>query len=151
MLIKLEFSSLRRIAWHEYLTRFLLGGAITVAAGALAEHLGPVIGGLFLAFPAIFPASATLLEKHEEDKKRRAGIVVTSRGRLAAALEARGAALGTIALAAFAFVVWKFLPLHDAGGVLLAALGLWTLLAILTWRLRKLHVYLSRQRDSKYP
>ena len=28
---------------------------------------------LFLAFPAIFPASATLIEKHEKEKKEREG------------------------------------------------------------------------------
>jgi len=27
------------------------------------------IGGLFLAFPAILPASATLIERHEKEKK----------------------------------------------------------------------------------
>jgi hypothetical protein len=31
--------------------------------------MGPRVGGLFLAFPAIFPASATLVEKHEKQKK----------------------------------------------------------------------------------
>ena len=38
------------------------------------QRWGPGIGGLFLAFPAIFPASATLVEKHEKQKKNRAGI-----------------------------------------------------------------------------
>jgi hypothetical protein len=42
----------------------LLGGVVTVVAGLLAKHYGPVFGGLFLAFPAIFPASATLVDKH---------------------------------------------------------------------------------------
>jgi hypothetical protein len=32
--------------------------------GLIAARFGPVVGGLFLAFPAIFPASATLIEKH---------------------------------------------------------------------------------------
>jgi hypothetical protein len=36
-------------------------------------------------FPAIFPASATLVEKHEREKKRKAGIVNTARSRQAAA------------------------------------------------------------------
>ncbi len=141
MNIKINLSSLRQIQWHEYLTRFVLGGVVTVVTGLIAQRYGPVVGGLFLAFPAIFPASATLLEKHERDKKRRAGIPGTIRGRLAAALDARGAAMGAIGLAGFALLVWKFLPEHDAASTLAAALGLWLGLSMLIWRLRKLHLY----------
>ncbi len=140
-MIKIDLSSLRRIQWHEYLTRFVLGGTVTVVTGLVAQRYGPVVGGLFLAFPAIFPASATLLEKHERDKKRRAGIPSTIRGRLAAALDARGAAMGAIGLSGFALLVWKLLPRHDAALTLAVALGLWLGLSILIWRLRKLHVY----------
>jgi Protein of unknown function (DUF3147) len=141
MKIKINLASLKQIQWHEYLTRFLLGGSITVATGLIARHFGPIVGGLFLAFPAIFPSGATLIEKHERDKKRRAGIPHTIRGRLAAALDARGAAMGTIALAAFGLLVWKLLPAHNAAVILTAALTLWLALAILIWRVRKLHVW----------
>jgi hypothetical protein len=146
MRIKINLASLKGIKWHEFLTRFLLGGSVTVATGLIASHFGPVIGGLFLAFPAIFPAGATLIEKHERDKKRAAGIRHTIRGRLAAALDARGAAMGTIALAAFGLLVWRLLPRHNAGAVLTAAIGLWLALAVPLWRLRKLHVYRSLAR-----
>jgi hypothetical protein len=81
-----------------------------------------------------------LIEKHEREKKRRAGIPNTIRGRLAAALDARGAAMGGVALAAFALLVWKLLPLHNAAVTLAVALGLWLALGILIWRMRKLHV-----------
>jgi hypothetical protein len=145
MTLSIDLSSLRRIKWHEYLTRFLLGGAVTVAAGLIARAFGPVIGGLFLAFPAIFPASATLLDKHEREKKRKAGILVTVRGRLAVALDARGAALGTIAMGAFALLVWKELPTRNAPAVLGGALLVWIIVATGLWRLRKLHVYFSRR------
>jgi hypothetical protein len=141
MRIRLDLSSLRHIKWYEYLMRFLLGGAITVITGLIAKHYGPVVGGLFLAFPAIFPAGATLIEKHEREKKCRAGIRHTIRGRLAAALDARGAAIGSLALAAFALIVWKLLPRHNATGILAVALGVWFALAILLWRVRKLHVF----------
>jgi Protein of unknown function (DUF3147) len=143
MRIRINLASLEQTRWHEYLTRFLLGGLITVATGLVAKHFGPVIGGLFLAFPAIFPSGATLIEKHERDKKRRAGIPHTIRGRLAAALDARGAAMGTIALATFAVLVWKLLPHHNAAVILMGALAVWLALAILIWRVRKLHVYSS--------
>jgi Protein of unknown function (DUF3147) len=49
--------------------RFLFGGICTVGAGLIARRYGPGIGGLFLAFPAIFPASATLIQTHEKEKK----------------------------------------------------------------------------------
>lgn len=141
MRIRINLASLKQIRWHEYLTRFLLGGIITVATGLIAKHFGPVIGGLFLAFPAIFPAGATLIEKHEREKKRRVGIPRTTRGRLAAALDGRGAAMGTIALSAFGVLVWKLLPRHNAAVTLTAALAVWLVLATLIWRLRKLHLY----------
>jgi hypothetical protein len=106
----------------------------------IAKHFGPVVGGLFLAFPAIFPSGATLIDKHERDKKRRAGIPRTIRGRLAAALDARGAAMGSIALAAFGFVIWQCLPHHNAAVILTTAVSAWLVLAVLLWRVRKLHI-----------
>jgi hypothetical protein len=33
--------------------RFVLGGLATIVARLIAEHWGPVVGGLFLAFPAM--------------------------------------------------------------------------------------------------
>jgi hypothetical protein len=111
----------------------------------IAKAFGPTVGGLFLAFPAIFPASATLLDKHEREKKQKVGIPVTIRGRLAVGLDARGAAMGSIALAAFAWVIWKMLPHANPPGVLGAAFALWIALAIVIWRVRKLHVHLSRR------
>jgi hypothetical protein len=143
--IQIDLSGLQRIKWHEHLSRFILGGCVTVLTGLIAKGFGPVIGGLFLAFPAIFPASATLLNKHEREKKRKAGIPMTVRGRLAVALDARGAAMGSMALAVFALSVWKTLPRHNAALVLGAALAVWLLLAALIWRLRKAHVFISRR------
>jgi hypothetical protein len=140
MRVRINLASLKQTHWHEYLTRFLLGGAITVTTGLIAKHFGPVIGGLFLAFPAIFPSGATLIEKHERDKKRRAGIPQTIRGRLAAALDARGAAMGTLALAAFGSVIWQLLPLYNAAVILAGALAVWLAVAILIWRILKLRV-----------
>ena len=118
----IRLSALTRTRWYEYALRFLLGGAVTVATGLIAKQWGPVFGGLFLAFPAIFPASATLVEKDETLKKRKSGIVDHVRGRKAAALDARGAALGSLGLAGFAVVVWRLLPAWNAGLSLLAGL-----------------------------
>jgi hypothetical protein len=75
MHIQVDPSALRQTKWHEYAVRFLVGGLITAAAGVIAKKFGPTVGGLFLAFPAIFPAGATLIEKHEEQKKEKKGII----------------------------------------------------------------------------
>lgn len=72
MIATIDLSDLRRTQPHEYAVRFLFGGLITMVAGLIAHHFGPSAGGLFLAFPAIFPASATLVERHEIEKKRKA-------------------------------------------------------------------------------
>lgn len=138
MEIQFDISALAKTKWSEFGVRFFFGGAITVSAGLLAKRFGPVFGGLFLAFPAIFPASATLVEKHERKKKHRAGIAQTSRGREAAALDARGAALGAVGLACFGFTVWKLLPHFNAGLVLFVALAIWLGISIAVWRGRKL-------------
>lgn len=137
MRVYFDASALRRTKWYEYASRFLFGGAITLIAGMLAKRYGPVFGGVFLAFPAIFPSSVTLVEKRERQKKQRAGIPQTIRGRLAAALDARGAAMGSIGLACFGLAVWKLLPVWRPASVLLAALAIWFAVSFLIWRARK--------------
>lgn len=94
MTIKFDASALSKARWCEYGIGFVFAGAITVIAGLLAKKFGPAFGGLFLAFPAIVPASATLAEKREIEKKRKAGRSGHCRERQAAALAARGAAIG---------------------------------------------------------
>src|SRR6201998_891044 len=73
MRASLNLSALYKTRWYEYAVRFFFGGTVTVVAGLVAKKYGPILGGLFLAFPAIFPASATLVEKHEREKKRQRG------------------------------------------------------------------------------
>jgi len=144
--------ALSRTSWNEYAIRFVFGGAVTVVAGLLAQTYGPVFGGLFLAFPAIFPASATLVEKHEREKKLKAGITHTIRGRQAAALDARGAALGCIGLACFAVIVWKLLPVWNGALVLLTALGGWMIASVAVWFCHKnRHRIYARGRSEHSP
>jgi Protein of unknown function (DUF3147) len=137
VVIKFNFQALRQARWHEYALRFVLGGIITVLTGLIASKWGPVFGGLFLAFPAIFPASATLLEKHEREKKQKAGIAFTIRGRLAAALEARGAIMGAVGAAAFGVIVWKLLPSHSLGATVLIALLAWITVSAVIWYVQR--------------
>jgi hypothetical protein len=135
MKVQVDLSRLRMTKWSEYGLRFLFGGTITVVAGILAERFGPEFGGLFLAFPAIFPATATLVEKHERKRKDK-GLQKATRGREAAALDARGATMGSIGLIGFALVAWKFLPIWNGALTLSAALMVWTALSVLIWCLQ---------------
>ena len=137
MKVSANFSALKKNKWYEYAVRFLLGGSVTVVAGLLAKHYGPVFGGLFLAFPAIFPASATLVDKHERQKKQRAGIPKTMRGRQAAGLDAAGAALGSLGLATFAYIIWKLLPAGNVAMVFVMAVSAWLCVSCALWWLRK--------------
>jgi uncharacterized protein DUF3147 len=136
MLIRAKWSALRDTRWSEYLVRFVLGGAMTVVAGLIAARFGAVIGGLFLAFPAIFPASVTLVEKHVRERKENVGIRGAKRGRDAAALDAAGTAVGSIGLAAFAVAIW-FLIEHSALAGLVVASLVWLLVAIGAWLARR--------------
>ena len=81
MNVKLNFAALKQTKWHEYVVRFIFGGLTTVVTGIIAKKFGPGIGGLFLAFPAIFPASATMIENHEKEKKLQVGMEGVNRGR----------------------------------------------------------------------
>jgi hypothetical protein len=65
--VEIDPEGLRGTGWRDYALRFILGGVVTASAGVIAKIYGPVIGGLFLAFPAIFPASATLMEPYLRD------------------------------------------------------------------------------------
>ena len=137
MTVSTNLSALKRANWSEYVVRFLFGGAASLLAMILAKRFGPAVGGLFLAFPAIFPASATLIEKHETRKKRAAGILSTVRGRQAAALDAAGAVLGSIGLAGFALIIWTMLSEYGAGFALFIATLTWLALAMASWTVWK--------------
>ena len=137
MRIEIDPSALKKTRWYEFAVRFLFGGLITAARGLIAKKFGPGVGGLFLAFPAIFPASATLIEKHEKQKKERAGLHGSVRGRKAAAVDAAGAAIGSLGLLAFAWLVERLLPSHSAWQVLLGSTGIWLAVSLLLWQMRK--------------
>ena len=137
MEIQIHSEVLDDTKWYEYAVRFLFGGLITALAGIIAKKFGPEIGGLFLAFPAILPASATLIEKHEKQEKERLGLKGTKRAAEAVSVDAAGAAIGTIGLACFALLVWKAIPNHTPWLVLLGAALLWMGLSFLLWQIRK--------------
>jgi len=86
MIVRANLSAFKQAHWYEFVVRFALGGLATVIAGLIADVWGPAVGGLFLAFPAIFCASATLIERHERTRKEHKGLQGKKRGRDAAAL-----------------------------------------------------------------
>ncbi len=137
MRVTADPGALRQTKWYEYLIRFVFGGLITVFAGLVAHQFGPVVGGLFLAFPAIFPASVTLVEKHEQQKGERDGHVLEQHGIRASGIEAAGAAMGSIGLVAFGLIVWWLAPSTRAWEVLVCATAGWAAVSFIVWAIRQ--------------
>ncbi len=137
MRLSVNLAALQGVQWHQYALRFALGGLVTVAAGLIARAAGPTFGGLFLAFPAIFPASATLIAQRERRKKAHSGLDGARRGRRAAALDAAGTVIGAVGLACFAAAVWREAARGPAIVVLCASALLWLVISVSLWRLRK--------------
>lgn len=141
LVVEIKLAALRQTRPREYFVRFLFGGAATVLAGLIAKEFGPGLGGLFLAFPAIFPASATLIEAHEKQRMNKIGHDGTARGRMAASIDAAGAAMGTIGLCGFAIVLVLLLPRYHAALAIAAATAVWALVSVAFWELRKNRIF----------
>ena len=99
----------------KYLTRFVFGAGIAVAAALVGMLFGPKVGGILLAFPAILPASLTLIERKD--------------GRHEAKVDATGALLGSFALIGFAAVAAFALPRFSAVIALALACAAWAVIA----------------------
>jgi hypothetical protein len=136
MIARVKWSALKQSRWYEYVLRFVLGGLATAMAGAIAAFFGPEAGGLFLAFPAIFGASATLIEKHERERKQKLGLSGDRRGKEAAALDAAGAGLGSMGLAAFGAGVLYLAPTLTFVSLALGSVA-WLLVSVFLWQLRR--------------
>ena len=137
MTIGINLSAVKKTKWYEFAIRFLMGGLITALIGIIAKECGPNVGGLFLAFPSIFPAAVTLVEDHQRKKKQRVGLKGEKRGREAASLDAAGAAIGSLGLLAFATVVWRLLPDRNHWEVLAFATVVWIAVSGSFWWLHK--------------
>jgi hypothetical protein len=142
-------SSLKEGRWYEYLVRFALGGAATVFTGLISSRYGASVGGLFLALPAIFCASATLIERHEIRRKREAGLDSGRRGEEAAALDAAGASLGAIGMLAFA-IVFSLAVKNSIPAAFIGASLAWLVVSIAAWCVRrKMRLVRKRQIPGK--
>jgi hypothetical protein len=122
--------------------RFALGGLATVVAGVVSDIWGSVWGGLFLAFPATFCASAMLIEEHEREEKEKRGLKGIECGKNAAALDATGAGLRGAALPLFGAIIWASAK-DTAAGALALATAAWLAAAVLLWLTRR-HVRVLR-------
>lgn len=120
MIPTFALGGLKRPKLWEHALRFAFGGAIAVVAALIGKRFGPNAGGLFLAFPAILPASITLVKDHE--------------GRAKATDDARGARIGSLALMTFAAMT-VLLRRHGAALSLISALLVWFAVAVLGWML----------------
>lgn len=131
--------SLQQARWWEYVIRFVFGGLVTVMAGIVAKMYGPVVGGLFLAFPSIFPASVTLVHSHKkrhEQNKGKSEEESDEKGTKAAWKTAEGAALGSIGLFCFGLVIWLLPQFLPPWLVLFLALVAWVAGALLAYFIR---------------
>jgi hypothetical protein len=99
----------------DYLTRFAFGAGISLIAGMVGMSFGPVVGGVLLGFPAILPASLTLIEKKE--------------GKEEASIDSLGAILGAVAMVAFAVVVTLWVTRWGVALSLVVALAVWLVVA----------------------
>jgi hypothetical protein len=117
--ITIDPAKLKQAKAKEYAIRFGFGGGITLATGLIAHFFGPLVGGLFLAFPAILPASVTLLQQHEDHTQ--------------AGLDALGAVLGSAGLLAFGLVIWLLAQHLPAWLLLLLAALVWFAVSSLLW------------------
>jgi hypothetical protein len=101
-----------------------------------AVRYGESIGGLFLALPAIFCATATLIEKHEIRRKREAGHAGERRGQLAAAVDSAGAALGAAGMLAFA-IVFSLTVETSIAAAFMGASFTWLAISVAAWYVRR--------------
>jgi len=151
MNIRVGLTTLRLSRWYEYVIRFVLGGIATVITGVVAKEFGPTIGGLFLAFPAVLPASTTLIQTHEKKRKHRLGLHGEDRGRQVAGLDAAGAAMGSFGMVAFAVLAWVLLPRWPTWAVLVISTVVWFAVSIFVWRQRRLRKRLMKPRHAAVP
>lgn len=123
-LVGIHLGALRHLPVRDLAIRFAFGAVISVIAGVISLVAGNEPGGVLLAFPAILPATLTLVEKEESERN-------------AEDLDV-GAILGAAALGAFAVVVWQFLGRHPAPLVLLLATLAWLVSAVLLYLVLRL-------------
>jgi hypothetical protein len=117
--VQASADGIRESKLHEWIIRFVFGGLVSLTAGLISRQWGPEVGGLFLAFPSILPATVTLVKEHKNRDQ--------------AADCTRGAALGSVGLISFAAVVFLAAEHWSAVVTLTAATLAWLVTSLLVW------------------
>ena len=110
-----DFGKLRSVRPRDVLLRFVFGAGISVGAGVSGKAVGARFGGAFLSFPAILPASLTLIQEKENTRR--------------ADRNAIGAVLGGVALIVFGGVGEATFAHVAAPVALIGALLAWAVVA----------------------
>ncbi|MFB6959740.1 DUF3147 family protein [Streptomyces sp. NPDC056309] len=113
--VRVDLRAVARTPRKDLLLRFGFGAGVSLLAAVVSRLFGSFVGGVFLAFPAILLASLTLVAEEE--------------GLMSARDDARGAALGTLGLVAFAVVATVLLRHHSAWLALGAATAAWAVVS----------------------
>jgi uncharacterized membrane protein (GlpM family) len=113
--VRVEPGELRSMSARELAIRFGFGAGVSLLAAIVSTLAGPRVGGLFLAFPAILLASLTLMARKD--------------GLAQARDDARGAALGTLGLIAFALVCALTLTHWNPVLALVTAVAAWAVVS----------------------
>ena len=114
--VQVKPGELKETELRDWLIRFAFGAGVSALAGIVSALAGPLVGGLFLAFPAILLASLTLVAQEEGVRQARN--------------EARGATFGTVGLLAFAVVLAVLVGRAPVWLALVAASAAWVVVAI---------------------
>jgi len=67
----------------------------------------------------------------------KAGLDGTKQGRAAASADSAGASIGSIGLIAFAAILWRALPAHNACAVIVLGTVMWLIVSFVVWYARK--------------
>jgi nicotinamide-nucleotide amidase len=123
---KLDLRKLTEMTPSDIAIRFAFGFAVSVVAGIIVNLVGPGFGGMFLAFPAILPATTTLLQRKN--------------GLAQATADVRGATVGAVGMLSFALIAWRLLPETTPAIALLAALVAWLATCVVVFGVMRLTV-----------
>jgi hypothetical protein len=116
---RLQPAKLKEVGASDLVVRFAFGALISVVAAVVSLRWNAKAGGMFLAFPAILPATLTLIEKKQSKRE--------------AEEDDEGATLGSVAMIAFAATATWALTALPAGLSLAAASGAWLSVAALLY------------------
>lgn len=115
----LSLSALRDAPPRDLVIRFVFGLTVSAVAAVIGIVINPRFGGVFLAFPAILPATLTLIEKEKSKQQAKDDDV--------------GAVLGAAALIVFAAIGWGLFTRIGAPLALTTAAAGWLAAAVLMY------------------